>query len=144
MILKSRKGFTLIELLVVVAIIGLLASVVLVSLNSARAKARNARRLSDAHQLVLALQLYLSNNANMMTCGAEISIGGGWTAGCLPTALAPYMSTLPKDPINDAGAQYIYYVCTEGSGCNTSFPDSRYFVRVTLEPSQTNKYFFIN
>lgn len=52
------QGFTLIELLVVIAIIGLLSSVVLVSLNSARMKARDARRIVDLKQIRLALEMY--------------------------------------------------------------------------------------
>ena len=47
---KQSTGFTLIELLVVIAIIGVLSSVVLASLNTARARARDAERLSNLRE----------------------------------------------------------------------------------------------
>ncbi len=55
---SSRSGFTLIELLVVVAIISLLSSVVLASLNVARDRAQNSATLLQARQIQLAMELY--------------------------------------------------------------------------------------
>jgi prepilin-type N-terminal cleavage/methylation domain-containing protein len=49
--IKSNKGFTLIELLVVVAIIGLLSSIVLASVNSARLKAKDVSTKEEINQL---------------------------------------------------------------------------------------------
>jgi len=48
---NNKKGFTLIELLVVIAIIGLLASVVLASLNSARGKGRYANAVATMNSI---------------------------------------------------------------------------------------------
>jgi len=105
---RKQKGFTLIELLVVIAIIGILATIVMVSLNTARSKARDARRVSDIRQLQLALQMYYD------------------AAGSYPAtlaALAPtYISTEPKDPDNVASYQYCvsatkgYHLGTKAAG----------------------------
>ncbi len=59
---RNQRGFTLVELLVVIAIIGLLSTIGVVSLNSARAKARDAKRLSDIRQLASIMELYFSSN----------------------------------------------------------------------------------
>jgi len=64
----GKRGFTLIELLVVIAIIGILASVVLASLNSARGAARDAKRIAELRQLVGALELYANANNNQYPC----------------------------------------------------------------------------
>jgi len=55
--MSKNKGFTLIELLVVIAIIGLLSTMAVVSLNSARGKARDAQRLSDVKQLSTVIEM---------------------------------------------------------------------------------------
>ncbi len=74
---KTLTGFTLIELLVVIAIIGLLATIVMVSLNSARAKARDAKRVGDLKSVMLALSMYYDTYGTFCVQNAG-SGGNGW------------------------------------------------------------------
>ena len=59
-----ERGFTLIELLVVISIIGLLASVILASLNGARTRAQNTAKVQEVGQIVNALELYYGANGH--------------------------------------------------------------------------------
>jgi len=127
---KKSKGFTLIELLVVIAIIGILATIVLVSLNSARQKARDSRRVGDMRQIALALEMYYDDNASTGYPGdAEAATCDDWAAMVIALELAPgYMTKVPSDPGGGSTA-YLY---------NTNLAD--YVLRAQLE-SATNAAF---
>ncbi|MCD4694491.1 prepilin-type N-terminal cleavage/methylation domain-containing protein [bacterium] len=90
--LKNSKGFTLIELLVVIAIIGLLATMSVVALSSAREKARDSRRLSDVKQIQTALEMYYSSVGEYP---ATLDTNGG---GEIATSSQVYMAEIPQNP----------------------------------------------
>jgi len=116
----GSKGFTLIELLVVIAIIGILASIVLASLNSARAKSRDARRLADLDSIKKALTLYYNDNqAYPISAVATTTITG---VDALSSALtgAGTITQVPKDPRSPT-TDYTYRTDANGTTYNLSF-----------------------
>lgn len=110
-----QKGFTLIELLVVIAIIGLIASVALVAMNTARTKARDAKKIADFKQISTALYLFFNANNRMPN---NYNPGSG---ACEPStyynqSIQELVSEglIAKIPYSPGGGGYCYY--NYGSG----------------------------
>lgn len=120
--LAKREGFTLIELLVVIAIIGLLASIVLASLGTARQRSRDARRLADVKSIRTALELYYGTCAGYPVVAAEALLTTTLATPSCPGTIT-LASFLPQIPANPSPGGRTYNYCTKLSpvsgGCGT-------------------------
>src|SRR3989338_10751812 len=103
--MKKQKGFTLIELLVVIAIIGLLSTLAVVALSSARQKARDAKRVGDVKQLQTSLELFFNENNQYPTAAAVVL--GATNYACLgdngftttgSNCTTQFMGLIPTNP----------------------------------------------
>lgn len=120
------RGFTLIELLVVIAIIGVLASIVLASLNSARRKSRDARRITDVKQIQLALELYYDAQSPQQYPAASATCDATTARGLQVLSTGGYIPTVPRDP-NASPNCYVY--------SSPAAPAAAYHLGISLEES---------
>ncbi|MBP6931755.1 MAG: type II secretion system protein [Candidatus Pacebacteria bacterium] len=130
---RRSKGFTLIELLVVIAIIGIFSTLIIGNLNSARKRARDARRMADFRNLSTALDLYYDINSEIFPCGDAGSGSYMWDGSgssgflngthgssvpnCVGTTGGLYTTGIisnpaPLDPVNSVGTSIYAYLVT--------------------------------
>jgi len=142
----TQKGFTLIELLVVISIISILSSVVFSSLNTARSKARDAIRYSDARQIKNALEMYFSTYGYYPTCGGEDLCDSTGVLTPINTleVVPTYISEIKGDPINENGYGYYYARGYKKIGTNTFIhtpgDNTNYIFGMRLENSSAPTY----
>lgn len=118
--MSNKNAFTLIELLVVISIIGILTSLVMSNMNSARERARDTQRKSDLRNIQTALRLYYNDKGRypcsdtsyqIRACGTQAACadvtaclwGNEWAVGT-----TVYMNKLPNGPLPDEKYQYTY------------------------------------
>lgn len=116
----KQKAFTLIELLIVLSIVGILTSIVLVTMSGARASARDAKRQADLYQISNAMEFCYDDKecAGGQQYPAVAASGG-------PSSIGRYMASMPADPLNASPHQYTW--------SNNSAAPSLYCVFTKLE-----------
>ena len=129
--LPSRQGFTLIEMLVVISLIGILATLAIVSYTGTQKSARDTQRKSDTKQYQNAVEIFASKNNGLYpseTNAAGVSAATTLCADILST-------TCPEDPRAADDATFSYKYQTDGSG-GASLDAATYVIWAKLENSE--------
>jgi type II secretory pathway pseudopilin PulG len=149
MIPKSKKGFTVLELIVILAVVGFIAAFFLTSLMSERAQSRDMQRISDAKNLLTAIDIYKTSFNNLPKNNIDSKSDGpsGFDIGNVgqpdsDSFIRPLIdskvlnnSIIETDPaLKDESYRYRVYANDENNPCKFEFA----ILGVKLEHSKNN------
>ena len=143
MVAWRTSGFTIIELLIVIVVIGIIASITVVSYNGVQARGQDARRKSDIVNLQDAIEIYKINNGTFPAVTPANTDGSGWEVSYTNASFIPplvssgIMSTQLLDPLNTSTYYYRYYKYTAGSYSCDSSKGEFYVLQIRTLQSQS-------
>ncbi len=136
-ITNHKRGFTLVELLVVVGVLGILASLALVSYTGAQKQGRDTQRKSDLKQYQTALEIFANKNSSLYPSRTTTVNASGTFCS---TDLS--LTVCPEDPRNSEDATYVYNYQSNGTGAG-SVDATQYVLWSKLENPDTTTYFVL-
>jgi type II secretion system protein G len=111
----KQRGFTIVELLIVIVVIAILAAITIVAYNGIQGRALDSTRLSDLATIRKALEAYKTVNGSYPEENAASWEYSTTDPQNFLSALKPFISKVPVDPVNDANNFYYYYLYDAGS-----------------------------
>lgn len=129
---NKSKGFTLIELMVVISIIGLLSSIVLASLQSAREKAVLAKAVGEMKGLQTALELYKSKFG---VYPGSVNTNYGDDDKCNHLCHQGFDNLIQTELVNNKFISKVPHAPNYPDNCNSDCWDNGYFIGYSTDIS---------
>ena len=133
---RAKRAFTLIEILVVIAIIGVLATIIIINLTGAKNRSKYARVLSDMQSISTAIKSYQVDNNGIYPANTAV--------GVKPAGMTPYFPEIwPQTPCGSSyGYKFINWAGCTADVASPAGVNGRIGIGFWKISTSENKYYY--